>query len=372
MLAAFPPPALGTPQYEKDTPAWPPPEPSNSNGGKKQSKPGRRCCGLPLWGFLLIMFITLLIVAAAIVVPLYLLVLHKPSSNSSNSAASALAKCQQSVICANGGTVVVLADTCSCICVNGFTGSTCTIASSKGCTTMNISSSNASYSNVTLGDAIPRLVQQAQANFSVPLSSDVILARFSSANLSCGTENALVTFDGQSERKGSDSSPGAPATTAAARLARATPFSTSITTFTTTLSGSSIAVDASSTGVVASTTPTPTSSATFIITEETLDFARVAVLYILQQQNLNNAVTAQSAMQTFFNDIFDGRGNTQAANVDVKSGNTVNFVNLSVNIGSGSVGGKGNSVWVSKRWMQMQRIPLPRDLSAEPLFEKKL
>jgi hypothetical protein len=369
MLAAFPPPALGTPQHEEDPPVWPTSEPPNSKGGKQQSKPGRRCCGLPLWVFLLIMLITLLIIAAAIVVPLYLLVLHKPSSGS-NSAASALAQCQQSMTCANGGAVVALASSCSCICVNGFTGSTCTIASSKGCTTMNISSSNATYSNVTLGDAIPRLVQGAQANFSVPLSSDVILAQFSSANLSCVTENALVTFDGQSERKGSGSSPSAPATTAAARLARDTPFSTSTTTFTTTVSNTNIAVDASSTKTATSTAPTSTSTPTFIITEETLDFARVAVLYILQQQSLNNAVAAQSAMQTFFNDIFNGRGNTEATNVDVKSGNTVNFVNLSLNTGSGSVGGKGSSVLVSKRWMGMQRIPLPRDVSAEPLLEK--
>ena len=371
MLAAFPPPALGTPQTEKEPPVWPSSEPPSSNGGKQHSKPGRRYCGLPLWGFLLIMLIILLIVAAAIVVPLYLLVLHKPSSNSSNSAASTLAQCQQSVTCANGGAAVALADSCSCICVNGFTGSTCTVATSKGCTTMNINSNNTSYSNVTLGDAIPRLVQQAQTNFSVPLSSDVILARFSSANLSCGTENALVTFDGQSGRKGSDSSSGAPTTTAAARLARGTPFSTSITTFTSTLSSTSIAVDTSFTKTAASIAPSATSSATFIITEETLDFARVAVLYILQEQNFNNAVAAQSAMQTFFNGIFDGRGNQQAANVDMKNGNTVNFVNLSINVGSGNVGGKGYSVWVSKRWMGMERIPLPRDVSAEPLLEKK-
>jgi len=43
--------------------------------GEKRLKQGRRCCGMPLWAFVLIIVVLVLLVAAAVVVPVVLLVL---------------------------------------------------------------------------------------------------------------------------------------------------------------------------------------------------------------------------------------------------------------------------------------------------------
>jgi len=72
------------------------------------------------------------------------------------------------------------------------------------------------------------------------------------------------------------------------------------------------------------------------VTEEVLDFARVAVLFILQQETLDSAVTAQSALQRFFSS--DTTTDAAAQNVNIGNGNTVNLVAFSVHLGNGSVG----------------------------------
>ncbi|KAF3063526.1 hypothetical protein GL218_02407 [Daldinia childiae] len=54
--------------------------------------------------------------------------------------------------------------------------------------------------NVTIGQAVPRLIRDAQSNFSIPLVATLIQSKFNKESLSCNTENALVTFNGQSLR----------------------------------------------------------------------------------------------------------------------------------------------------------------------------
>jgi hypothetical protein len=296
--------------------------------------------------------VTILIVTAAVLVPLFLLVINK-SSSSSNSV-SQLAQCQQTTPCANGGTSIISSNACSCICANGYTGSTCTFAGSSGCTTTTIVSSNGTtYQNVTVGESIPRLISGAQTNFSIPLSSDIILARFNSANLSCNAENALVTFDGMDWPVGSASSPASatdsPTPMLMAKAVRVRRDVTSISYDSSTSVNPTIIYDTSApptTTPVASSTPTtadPASSAasasattaaspstaataSFTPTQESLDFARVAVLYILQKQSVNNAVTAQSDIQSFFNiALTKGVENAQAGNVTTGDGNSIDF-----------------------------------------------
>lgn len=310
--------------------------------GPSGSKPGRRCCGLPIWPFLLIILVTILIVTAAVLIPLFLLVIDK-SSSSSNSLPQ-LAQCLQTTPCANGGTSIISSNACSCICANGYTGSTCTFAGSSGCTTTTIVSSNGTtYHNVTVGESIPRLISGAQTNFSIPLSSDIILARFSSENLSCNAENALVTFDGMDWPVGSASSPASatdsPSPTLTAKAVRVRRDVRSISYDSSISVNPTIIYDTAApptTTPVASSTPTtadPASSAasasataSFTLTQESLDFARVAVLYILQKQSVNNAVTAQSDIQSFFNTaLTKGVENAQAANVTTGDGNSIDF-----------------------------------------------
>jgi hypothetical protein len=382
MLAAFPPPGLATPT-RVDSPArpissWPQPYGLSAGLDPKsaQTKKKRRCCGLPCWGFFIVLLILLIIIAAAVVVPLELLVIHKPKS--STTALSVLQQCQANpeTACQNGGSSVLSVNACACICINGFTGSTCTVANTTGCTTTTISGS--SYTNVTLGDSITRLIAESQTNFSIPLFESVILARFNSANLSCASENALVTFDGESQRQGMANDVVIPADTVSTAASSATTAAnvnrgvdiepdTSSTTLpfpaASTSNGIVYDPDSPSTattpsttvptnGIPARTTTITTSqtavpTALFLVTEEVLDFARVAVLFILQQENLDNAVTAQGALQHFFS--LESFENMAAVNVSLGNGNNANLLAFSLNLGNGSVGAPNATAMTTKR-----------------------
>jgi hypothetical protein len=260
---------------------------------------------------MLLVLSTLLIIAAAVVIPLELLVFKKTSAAA---ATSSQTQCQQSTTtCANGGANILTNGTCSCICANGFTGTGCTIPEDVGCTTIDIdeTSSGTALHNATLGRSIPRLLAQAQTNFSIPLSADVILSRFSTENLSCDTENALVTFDGLNTAQDAAE--------------------TSVPTTTSSASPTSSA-------------SYPTSVSTFVLTPEVLDFGRVAVLYVLQEVNLDTAVDVQMGIQSFFTENLDTvQTNVAAANRSVGSGVTLNFIrfSLDVGLGQGVVGGHG-------------------------------
>ncbi|KAI1140799.1 hypothetical protein F5Y05DRAFT_402883 [Hypoxylon sp. FL0543] len=410
MLAAFPPPASrnGARQSRVST-SWPlgrrsfrgPPVATDQDGDSEpgQPKKKRRCCGLPFWTCFALVIIILCIVAAAVVVPVKLLVVDKKSEK--NAAQPAISDCETQLNCANGGTNVVLQGVCSCICSNGFTGADCTVPTSQGCTTTSISMANSNIKNVTIGQAIPRLIRDAQANFSIPLVATLIQSKFNKDNLSCNTENALVTFDGQSLRTqdasdevsdlSSDSDIAQAAVAAAdipitlsvlpdvditltvenpegtvgfsgtfvvTTLTAPTTFSGS-TIFATTITGSNskrssptpyptsapATTSASITSPPSSTTASATPTPTFKVTEEVADFARVAVLYIFQEKTLADASTAQTSVQQFFTSAETGKDTSspvsidQAKNVTVGGGNTIDFVNLFVDIGSGRIGG---------------------------------
>lgn len=413
MLAAFPPPASrsGKRQSRAST-AWPlgrrsfrgppvPTEPTVDSETGSEKKKKRRCCGLPFWTCFALLIILLVIIAAAIVVPVKLLVIDKSAAKST--AQPDISDCEAQLTCANGGTNIDLQGVCSCICSNGFTGATCTIPTSQGCTTTSISTSGSNINNVTIGQAIPRLIQNAQTNFSVPLVATLIQSKFNKESLSCNTENALVTFDGQSLRTQDASAEVSNLSVdsdlaEAAVVAAAVPITLSVspdiditltidnpegtggfsgsfivTTLTapTTISGSTIfatTISGSSNSKRSSSTPNPTSApaitsglattsststsatamptSTFKVTEEVADFARVAVLYIFQEKTLADASTAQTSVQSFFSSVQSGRNTTsevttnQAANVTVGGGNTIDFVNLFVDVGAGRVGGR--------------------------------
>jgi len=356
------------------------------------AKPGRRCCGLPMWGFIVLVLIIIGIIAAAILVPLEFFVFRNVRGNGPL-AEQALEECQASLPCSNGGTNVIAKGVCSCICTNGFTGSNCTVSGATGCTTTNLVTMDGSpnIDDVTLGQAIPRIIAEAQTNFSIPLSGTAILARFNTASLSCIAQNSLVTFEGRSMRTGA-----ADAVVSADDAAVQAAFFVSVSVITvgivplatvqpaaafqtiipgfrvTTITGpSGTFVTSIQTGTLPLTTtttvtetlpPTPTvvvnPTADFTVTEEVLDFARVAVLFILQEDGLSDASQAQSVLQRFFTGASPSppRGqlastNEAAMNLDLGNGNTINLVNLGVNIGNGTVGSRP-----SKRALQLRRL----------------
>ncbi|KAJ9641390.1 hypothetical protein H2199_005360 [Coniosporium tulheliwenetii] len=279
---------------------------SNQPSGSHKSQPRRRkCCGMPLWGFATLLVILLILIIAAIIIPIVLIVLPNREANAAAAADRAIAECQRSLTCENAGTAVLGATgTCSCLCSNGFTGERCTTVSDAGCVTTNIAGVN----DATVGSAIPRLLQDAQTNFSIPLDAKTLLSLFSSTNLRCASENALVTFSGLSARSVPDwdnivapDPPPSPSTTSPPRLPRRqqTTYEPGIAQ---TSNGVIFAARPTSSPTDPSPSPAPSSSTASpesdaLRTNATvLDFARVAVLYVFQEsRTFDAAVDAQGS-----------------------------------------------------------------------------
>ncbi|OBT63833.1 hypothetical protein VE03_06608 [Pseudogymnoascus sp. 23342-1-I1] len=335
MLAAFPPPGLATPVgTPKSGSRWPVYESSlrslrSPTDSQAPPRNGRRCCGMPICWFIILLLVLVLVVAAAIVVPLQLLVFNKKGDANAN--LSALEICEKDATCNNGGQSVVSGAGCSCICVNNFTGSRCDDVSAVGCTTVSFTAADSTtYDNVTIGASIPALIDGATADYDIPLEFAEVVARFSDADLSCDAQNAIVSFN-----------PGAAAVSASAAAAAAVTVETSSTQAATTgptsiVEGSgarrrgeeadarvaprtevpvatATSAGASATSAAAATSSSPTSaSATsnFTVTDDTLDFSRTAVLYILQTLSLDAAALAQTKITSFLvGNVYSGAGN---------------------------------------------------------------
>lgn len=382
MLAAFPPPAQAASRASRVGSwftSWPLPPNHQDNiqqnggvrtrGGPEGNRRRRKYCGLPLWGLILIILLVVGIIAAAVFVPLHFFVFNKndPSDD------SPLGQCRNQLSCENGGTNVVTRDVCSCICTNGFTGADCTTEGASGCTTTRLVNldENPNVDNVTLGQAIPRLISEAEGNFSIPLSGTTILARFNMGSLSCTAQNSLVTFDGESgavnaaqaasqkENLGAEAAvqgavfvsvsvitvfpaPTSSGSTGGFRTIPRQDFhmvnpGTTTTTVTETVPSSS--------APPSSAPPAPTNginapTANFTVTDEVLDFARVAVLFILQENGVSEASRAQSVLQRFFTESDEDSQSMaeKAFNLDLGNDNAIDLINLRVDAGSGVKG----------------------------------
>ncbi|KAK4697892.1 hypothetical protein P7C71_g257, partial [Lecanoromycetidae sp. Uapishka_2] len=369
ILAAFPSPSPTTPTHHKPN-GWPSPSPHGKSalsrsqtvryGSQSSSKPReRRCCGLPLWAFVLLLIIVLLLIAAAVIIPVTLIVLPKQHKNNGPS----LSECQTSHACAHDGTAVVINQQCRCICSNGFTGSTCNTPADSGCTTTDIPVTNtdSSYHNATLGSDIPRILNAAQTNFSIPITSYTVLSLFSATNLSCSSENALVTINNKAQRRSFLAQPpnhdhlpnGAtplslenillPPTRTHAHSTRplhargAAQSSNGIIFAAPSVDGSS---GGSSAAAAAATTAPATSGNSRPVTQQVLDFGRTAVLFIFQEtSDLDTATKALGILSTTLSGkTFDASQTSAGGNI------TVDLSALTVGFGNGTLyGGKGAS-----------------------------
>ncbi|KAJ9622693.1 hypothetical protein H2203_006343 [Taxawa tesnikishii (nom. ined.)] len=348
ILASFPPPGLVTPgsrgsRGSKPLSHWPSSGlrhstlPSESDPGEDRQE-RRRCCGMPMWLFVVLMLILVLLIAAAIIVPIVLIVIpHQNHSSSSSTAAS----CASSLPCQNGGTNILGSDgSCRCLCVNGFTGQTCATASGAGCTTTDIDGTN----NATVGDAIPRLLQDAKTNFTIALDGSTILGLFSATNLSCTSENALVTFNGLSERSlEGRSEPAAETAPTKTLLARQDSISATVAAATAAATSNGIVFQSGSPTATASSSAASSSASSdsSLSGATSIDFARVAVLFVLQDSGeLNDAISAQEAFTDYF-----GSGTTEtgqrisAQNITLGGGYTADLVTRTVLTGNGTTVG---------------------------------
>ena len=442
ILSAFPPPGVATPTGGRTSP-WPavyspsrlnqqsaPYETTRSRPDRSQ-KGGRRCCGMPMWAFILLAIVLLLLVAAAVVIPVVLIVLprQRNSPTPQPGSASDLNNCPNSAPCQNGGVSVVSNNACRCVCTNGFTGQSCTLSSDASCISTDVADSDASnpFRNATLGNAMPRLLTGASQNFSIPLNTSQLLSLFSTNNMSCTSENALVTLNGQiakskrfymlptedstgfgaDDRQSTDrskvqNSPD-PIMKSSDGFRSPLPTETSAETFVeplleaqeakilalpddthpdaaritgqvnmgslldrrqATLTSNGIVYAASSAPAAASSTPTyeqtsnsvsPASTASasaassssapvgpnFQLTQDVLDFARIAVLFIFQKTSaLSAAINTQEKLQDFFSGTLT---NTTMGMNTTPENFIINFSNFSIVSSDGtSVGGRGD------------------------------
>jgi hypothetical protein len=386
ILASFPPPRTGTPDGTRPGSRWPSPFPSKLNqrmsyltsheSDSTQIPPkSRRCCGVSLCAFIIIMMLLAVLIAAAIVVPVVLIVLPRQRQAAANDTGpSSLDHCPDSAPCQNGGISVVSDNTCRCICVDGYTGDRCTTVTDPGCIITNVGIGAQEFPNATLGYAIPRLLSGSSTNYSIPLNSSVILSLFSAHNMSCTSENALVTFRGQDigardiAQKIAGEDPLWPTRAVLPLQATPTPqadlskrleprqVGTSygiVFQETAPLTATATATPSgpSKSSTIASSSSSPSSSppARGTRSAETVDFARIAVLFVFEQTGqLNTAVQAQDRIEDF---LLSRTNQSEimslgADGVDL----SLNFANFSISLGSGTeLGGKGKGGEKGKR-----------------------
>ncbi|KAK4543373.1 hypothetical protein LTR36_005516 [Oleoguttula mirabilis] len=361
ILASFPPPGLATPpgsraEMRRSATGWSSRLrhshlPSDSDAGEVRGRRRKRCCGLPLWLFILLLLLLILLVAAAVVVPVVLVVIPHQNDIGKSTSDSALSACQAKLTCQNGGAnIITSAGSCQCLCVNGYTGSLCGTASSAGCTTTSVGSTD----DATVGSAIPRLLSGSQSNFSVPLDGQTLLGLFSGADLSCSSENALVTFNNNAGAKRDllDVAAGPTPTMRKRETATATSSGQDgavtsngivFETGTPTAGSGSASSTSTSTSASASASSTASSSSSGSTSDSTsLDFARVAVLYILQASGqLTDAETAQENLQSYFTSGETSSGQTiNPANVSLGNGFTCDLSGHSINLSNGTTVGQ--------------------------------
>ncbi|KAK6008707.1 hypothetical protein QM012_000610 [Aureobasidium pullulans] len=355
ILASFPPPGLATPTGSRaskggsrSSRAMPWSSnlqhsalPSASDLGEETER-RRNCCGMPLWLFFTLLLLVVVLIAAAVIIPIVLVVIPQKKGASSASA-SALATCQRSLDCKNGGINILGSDgSCSCLCVNGFAGSECTQASSASCTTTTVDRMN----NVTLGDSIPRLFTDSATNFSIPLNATNILGLFASSKLTCTSENALVTFNGLSARSIREVVSEMKPSPTKVLVRRADP--TSVAGAAVTSNGivfaSGSPSDASSSAASASfdtSSPSSTPAPSALSNSTTLDFARVAVLFVFEQSGqLNNAIAAQENLQNYFTSGTTNTGQQiDASSIDLGASMSANLQEHTITLANGTIVG---------------------------------
>lgn len=345
VLAAFPPPADGTTTPARDRPAtmWPgsgkqfmmSKSSLGAHGdGSESGKEKRQCCGLSLFAFVLMLTVLVLLVAAAVLIPVFLIVLPKQHQKT-------LGECSSSHTCRNNGIAVITSESCSCVCVDGFTGNDCSHESDPECTTASLYDGTNLYENATIGTALlPILQPQAQIH-GVPLNTTVVLATFAANNLSCASENSLVVFNQNSNSQAkrllmldagiaSSKLSGSVVVADKQRRQDATQSANGIVFAT-----SSQQSQPTATSIPAAATPTATGSNQKVASNDTLNFAAAVVLYVLQTNSeINAAVLAKQAMTAYFTEKNSANHTVVVAAAPQRI--AVNFDTFQINLANGT------------------------------------
>ncbi|KAI9893785.1 MAG: hypothetical protein M1814_006002 [Vezdaea aestivalis] len=317
-------------------------------------RPRRRCCGIPLKIFIILLIILALIIAAAIVIPVTLVVLPRRHAQTNPQTSS---DCGKTLPCSNGGASILTANSkCSCICVAGFTGPTCQVPGASGCTTTRTESGP----DASVGSSIPDLVQKASTKFMIPLNATTLYAKFATEKLDCLGENSLVTLNGQ--LSGGGGHDGNRTRRAIEEVFNVVVKRQSFATITTNgivvalspttpivgnASPTPLTVSALPSSILSSGNPTttfgaaspsstaPTSSLPIALDSTSWNFARVCVLYIFVASGQDKALAARDKMQDYL------AKDTVSRKVDVGNKIIVDFGMLSLDMGDGkgAIGG---------------------------------
>ena len=333
---------------------------------------------MPLWCFVLSLLVLLCVIAAAVVVPLKLVVFKDKEVKAQEKGVSAIEICQRDAECLNGGTSVISESNCSCICANGYEGARCDRLGTQGCTTVNYfgTDSGERFEKITVGNAIPRLVDGSDSKYSIPLFWEELVNQFGKGEVSCSQGNSLVSFNGGTgaEEETSSSTTKAAlsskASTTAAPTATPAPtegsgglakrqidVDTDIALATGTATAANIKPTGSANSIITAPLPTGTSTTksgstattgNITISTDTLDFARVAILYVVQERSVSEGLQAQDGLINCLKgaeDVTDTNNGTVRADQGMFAWTNANggtgFVDLaSWTVGLGGEGGK--------------------------------
>lgn len=301
---------------------------NDSEPDQEKHKPRRRCCGMSPWVFALVCALITIIILLAILLPVFLVAVPKANANH-------MSKCEKTTPCKNGGVSVSSGEICSCVCTNGYTGSQCTVEGDASCVTTEVNSKNA-----TMGSQLPRLFEDSQNNFSIPLDSFTLMALFSQNNVSCMTENALVAFRGVSSKarrslpitleSDLDNPPrrDEPSQTITSQMPTQTLarrdsgsiatmdgiiYDGSAPTQTTSTATTTLTTTQTTHETQATATPTPVPS-------KVIEFSRIAVLFIFQQTGaLDAAMTSEDKIQSYLTEQYPTSNNNSNHNMDLSN-----------------------------------------------------
>ena len=297
---------------------------------------------MPLWLFILLIIVFIIIVLCAVLIPVFLVVVPQHKNSRITSLASK-SECGSSSPCENGGVSVSSGDVCSCVCTNGFTGSRCTVAGDASCIATEIQDGSSSR-NATMGDQLPRLFGDVKSDFGIPLDPVTIMALFSQNDVSCTTENALIAFRGVSTDA---TKRDLPTVTLSAR-GPATTEDGIVYDHPVKKNQESDSTDKddppeespSKTSTASSTHHSPEA-----ISDKTLDFARVAVLYILEKTGaFDAALFTEDRIGSYLRDKYPAKKEKYVIDLEesgVSAKYTLNFDGYQISTPEGTVVGGG-------------------------------
>ena len=321
---------------------------SRSKYDHRRRAPKRRCCGMPLWLFFMLLITALVLIVLAVVLPIALIVIPNDKKSAPDDS------CQTKHPCQNGG--VSLPDgagQCRCICTRSFTGAQCATANNpSSCGSLSVPG----VPNAAIGSKLPPLITNSQSQYQIPLNGSAIITAFSIAETNCDIQNTLVSFNKNSAKKRqvgrndvlatststTDGLP--PSITAPPSSPHRGPVHQHDLRQDQAVTQGGLVVAGSVTSAAptqSTSSPSSGSGSSQFADARHMDFAKTAILYTLQSsQQLSVAVTAAQRLMPYFNDL-GMQGDPK--DVDIGYGLRLDLVAMVLSGGGDKFGASGST-----------------------------